>query len=114
MESFTFGKNLHFFRCPVHDDIPNIYPNSHIYDGWLEVKSTDPEYIRSSIAGIGVAVNRMAFAYNAQANWRLKYKMTMNPGACATPSKEDLQVLDRMLREFPRTEDAIILDAAID
>jgi len=114
LENFTFGKNLHFFKCPTYDDIPNTHPNIRIYDGWLELDSTEPEYIRTSIARIGVGVNRMAFAYNQRAEWRVKYRITMSPGSCATPSKDDLSVLDKMLREFPKTEDAIILDAAID
>ncbi|MFW6121957.1 MAG: hypothetical protein ACOC80_13825, partial [Petrotogales bacterium] len=114
LEHFTFGKKLHFFRCPSHSDIPNTYPNLRIYDGWLKLDSVDPEQIRASIAGIGVGINRMAFAYNQRADWRIKYKMTMSPGSCATPSKDDLRVLDKILKEFPKTEDAIILDAAID
>lgn len=114
LENFSFGKNLHFYKCPSHDDIPNTYPNSFIYDGWLELDSIDPYDIRSSIAGIGVAVNRMAFAYNEQAEWCLKYRMIMNPGCYATPTKKDLHMLNKMLKEFPRTEDAVILDAAID
>lgn len=114
LESFSFGKNLHFYKCPSHDDIPNTHPNSFIYDGWLELVSIDPYHIRSSIAGIGVAVNRMAFAFNQRADWRLKYRMSMSSGVYATPTKEDLHILDKMLKEFPRTEDAIILDAAID
>jgi len=114
LKSFSFGKQLHFFKCPFHNDIPNTYPNLRIYDGWLELDSIDPEHIRASIAEIGVGINRMAFAYNQRADWRIKYRMTMSPGSCATPSKDDLRVLDKILREFPKTEDAIVLDAAID
>jgi hypothetical protein len=114
IEAFTFGKNLHFYKCPSYDDIPKTCPNVRIYDGWLELDSTDPKDIRALIAGIGVGINRMAFAYNETADWRIKYRMNASPGSCATPTKDDLQILDKYLREFPKTEDAIPLDAAID
>src|SRR2546427_13263611 len=70
----------------------------------------------STIAMIGVAANRMAFAYGGAVDWRIKYRMVerSGSGSCATPSREDLHILDALLRNFPQTDDAIILDAAID
>lgn len=114
LESMSFGEKLHLWKCPAPVDISHLGQNVVIYDGWLELDSADAEYIRSEIAMIGVAVNRMAFVYGGAVDWRVKYRMTYSGGGYATPSREDLHVLDAILRNFPRTEDAFILDAAID
>lgn len=113
-EEFSFGDKFHLYKCP---NIRNTQPtgdNYYIYDGWLELDSIDPEYIRSAIATIGIGVNRMAFAYNGKVEWRLKYHNKPLGVACAVPSKEDLDILDAMFRKFPVSEDAIFLDAAIE
>jgi hypothetical protein len=115
VEGFTtFSNKLHLWKCPDNKDVspPNV--NVRIYDGWLELESTDPEYIRSGIATIAIALNRMAFAYGAAIDWRIKYTTVIGTGSYATPSKEDLSHLDAMLRNFLKTEDAMILEAAID
>jgi hypothetical protein len=74
----------------------------------------EPEYIRSAIAYIGINVNRMAFSYKGVVDWRVKYRIIMPSSSCATPTEKDIHVLDSLLKKFPTTEDAIILDAAID
>lgn len=115
VEGFTtFSNKLHLWKCANIEDISQSNVNVRIYDGWLDMESADPEYIRSGIATIAVALNRMAFAYGAAINWRIKYTTIIGSGSYATPSKEDLSLLDAMLRNFPKTEDAMILEAAID
>jgi len=106
----TFGGNLHLWKCPPLSSYQNIW----VYDGWLELDSVEPEYIRSAIAYIGINVNRMAFSYKGVVDWRVKYKIIMPSSSCATPTEKDIHVLDSLLKKFPTMEDAIILDAAID
>lgn len=113
-EYFRFGERFHLWKCPPLDNNPSWSHNVHVYDGWFDLESTDPRSIQSAIAMIAVGVNRLAFAYGGAVDWRLKYKLESNPGFCATPTSNDLQILDSMLRDFPKTEDAIVLDAAID
>lgn len=113
-EQFSFGDKFHLFKCPNIEGSAPLAENYIIYDGWYELESIDPEYIRRAIATIGVGVNRMAFAYNGKVEWRLKYHNKPVGAACAVPSKEDLNILDAMFRKFPVSEDAIFLDAAIE
>lgn len=113
VEGITFDK-LHFWKCPNIEEISQSNLNVRVYDGWLDLEFADPKYIRSAIATIGIALNRMAFAYGAALDWRIKYTTLIGSRAYATPSKEDLNILDAMLQNFPKTEDAMILEAAID
>lgn len=113
-EEFSFGDKFHLYKCPNIENMQPIGNNYYIYDGWLELDSIDPEYIRRAIATIGIGINRMAFAYNGKVEWRLKYHNKPLGAACAVPSKEDLDILDAMFRKFPISEDAIFLDAAIE
>lgn len=110
----SFDDKFYLWKCPPLDNTSKLIQSICIYDGWLGLESTDPEEIRLAIAMIGVTVNRLAFAYNATANWRLKYTIASDIDPYATPSKEDVQFLDSIFRSFPRTDDAILLDAAID
>ena len=113
-QSFTFGKDLHFWMCPLLDDQLHSGRNVRLYDGWYDVEETDPEYLRQAIANIGLGVNRMAFAYDAAVDWCLKYRMNLSSKPLATPSEDDVHILDSLLRDFPQTDDAFLLDAAID
>jgi hypothetical protein len=112
-ESFSFGKHFHLLKCPPYESSP-LHQNTRIYDGWLELNSVDPEYIREAIAEIGMAVNRMAFAYDAKAEWRVKYRLADIRETLFAPSEEDTHILDSLLRNFPSTDDAMLLEAAMD
>ena len=114
LDEFSFGEHLHLFKCPPLDaDSPRL-GNYRLYDGTYELASVDTTSIAFAIAMIGIGVNRMAFAYGGIATWRLKYPPTIEGLGVATPTKDDLQVLDSLLRNFPERSDAIILDYAID
>ncbi len=114
LDEFSFGDKFHLFKCPNIGKESDAERNYYIYDGWLELDSIDPDYIKNAVASIGVAVNRMAFAYNGKVKWRLKYHDKPIGEACAVPTEEDLHILDSMFRKFPISEDAIFLDAAIE
>ncbi len=112
LEYFTIGKYIHFWKCPPKDGFnPN---NTVIYDGWAELEHIEPEYIRAVIDQIGIVINRLAFAYDADVTWCPKYRMTRSIGSCASPKEEDLGIINSLLEEFPQTEDANILLSAID
>lgn len=114
IEAVTIGSKLHLWKCPPLEESSRLGQNFRLYDGWVELDSVDPESIRAAIAMIAVAVNRLAFAYGASLTWCLKYRMVLRPEACATPSEDDLKLFDSLLQRFPRSEDAIFLDAAMD
>lgn len=100
------------FKCKPIEGQPNTY--EQIYDGTLFVSSIEPESIEQYLAIIDIAINRLAFAYNAPVRWRLKYRLEGNFKAMATPSEEDLDLLDKHWRNFPESTDLMIMDEAID
>jgi hypothetical protein len=113
-DNISFQGRFHLWQCSPLKEDSHLAQNFRIYDGWLELDSGEPEYIKSEIALIGVILNRLAFTYGGTLKWRVKYSMVTKESGWATPSEEDLHILDSMFRDFPQTEDAIILDASID
>ena len=112
-ESCSFGNAFHLWKCPPYERSP-LHQGTRIYDGWLELEFVDAEYLRDAIAQIGMAVNRLAFAYDARADWRVKYRFRDKGYTLLSPSEDDIHVLDSLLRNFPNTDDAIILETAMD
>jgi hypothetical protein len=114
---FSFGEGFFLWKCPIPDikAEPHINQNSMLYDGWFQLKEIDIEYVRSAVEAISMVANRMAFVYNAQVDWILKYRMRRSvQRALAKPDKADLDLLNSIFRNFPTTEESIVLDAAID
>jgi hypothetical protein len=107
-----FGDQLHFHKCTPRQDTPS--SSEWIYDGWIELEEVDPNAIKQAIAMINIAVNRLAFSYGGSVQWRLKYSTLASGGGCATPNQNDLEMLNSMLIKFPSSEDAVILDSALD
>ena len=59
-------------------------------------------------------MNRIAFAFGATVDWRVKYTTVSHAGASATPAIEDTSVLHAILSESSSSTEDAILDAAID
>lgn len=113
-EHLGFGKKLFLYKCPPLDKNSRPDQNFQIYDGTLLLNKVEPDYILSAISTIGVAVNRIAFAYEGNIHWRLKYNTLISERGCATPTEEDLKILESIFNSFPEDMDAEIIDAAID
>jgi len=113
-DSVSFGREMHLWKCPPIDEAPQYNSNLRIYDGWLELSDADPEYVKHSVAMIGVALNRLAFAYDATLSWRVKYRLTLNQYPLWTPTTADTDLINSLLKDFPQSDDAVVLDAAID
>jgi len=97
-EEVSFGRSLHLWKCPPLEENPLANSNFRIYDGWFDLESADTDYIRHATAMIGVALNRMAFG--GEKFW--------------APNEEDTGLLNSLLKDFPQSDDAVVLDAAID
>ncbi len=113
-ESVSFGEKLHLSKCPPTEESPRYNSNLQIYDGWLELENIDPDHIKHAIAMIGVALNSLAFAYDGTLNWRVKYRLTNSEYPLWTPTVEDTQLIDSLLKGFPQSDDADVLNAAVD
>lgn len=116
IDSLQFGEKFYLWKCPPIDGSSPTEQNDWIYDGWFELDSVEPEHIRLTIATIGTILNKLAFSYDTAVKWRIKYSTLVNQPGCAKPSKEDLHVLESMLKDFPQanTNDSIILEIALD
>jgi hypothetical protein len=110
-DSFQIGGHFHFWKC---EPLAGCDPGIKLYDCWVEVEEASENEIKRIIAMISVVVNRLVFPFNGTSEWRLKYNSISNTKSVAMPSQEDIQLLDSMLTQFPKTQDAIVLDAAID
>ena len=113
-EKISYGKQFHLWKCPPLSDESYAELNFKIYDGWLELDSLDPEYIKSAIDAISVILNSLAFAYNATIEWRPKYTTVISTVGYATPTEDDLKILDAILPNIFCGEEFIIINAAID
>ena len=111
--SITLGDRFHLWKCTSEEDGHLSY-GMCIYDGWFDVDSVEPEYLRAAIADIGVGVSRLAFAYDVPVSWRLKYLIWRNKDKRVVPTNEDLDILDSLLRDYPAGDEAVILNAALD
>jgi hypothetical protein len=113
-EQVSFGNQLHLWKCPLSDDEMRSNNNFKLYDGWFEIESVDPDQIRHSLAMIDVALNRLAFAYDVHLSWRVKYRLELEQQPLWVPSKDDTHLINSLLKDFPQTDDAVVLDAALD
>lgn len=113
-EYIRFGDSFYLYKCPVAEEPSKSVQNFRIYDGTLIIENVEPEHILSAIATIGVAVNRIAFAYEGSVHWRLKYDNLVSEKGCPTPEEEDLKLLESIFSIFPDEQDAELLEAAID
>jgi hypothetical protein len=113
---FSFGEGFFLWKCPTPDikAEPNANRNTMLYDGWFQLKEIGIDYVRSAVEAISMVANRMAFVYNAQVDWILKYRMRRSLRGFAKPDKTDLEFLNSIFRNFPSTEESIVLDAALD
>ncbi|MFZ1987778.1 MAG: hypothetical protein WAV21_01955 [Minisyncoccia bacterium] len=112
---FSLGSRMHMYKCEPLDQTSHSARDFHIYDGHYELDDLDPKTIRNAIASINVGLNRMAFSYDSSVDWCIKYSIYKESGhSKPTPTKEQLDVLNSMLVDFPDTEDAIVLDICID
>lgn len=113
-EYVGLGTRFHLWKVPPRDANVGYTSNTRIYDGWFNLEGTTPEAIAQGLQAISVGVNRLAFSCRSTAEWRLKYRNSIS-GGCCVPSGDELQVLNRLLREFPDTEDAFtLLNYALD
>ncbi|MCJ7515190.1 MAG: hypothetical protein MUO89_04355, partial [Dehalococcoidia bacterium] len=98
-EDVVFGETIHLWKCPKLDEIQNY----RIYDGTYYLSSFDPQQIKTGISRIGIALNRMAFVYSAEIQWKLKYKFIGSlDGSVATLEEKDLDSLKMVMENFPQ------------
>jgi hypothetical protein len=113
-QSGSIGGIMHLWKCGPLKELPPVDSNLRVYDGWYELESIEPEEIRHALAMIGIALNRLAFAFDAELTWRVKYRLQEQSKSLATPTEDDLKFFNSLLLDFPDSEDALVLDQALD
>lgn len=104
-----FPSGIELYKC--HSDVVE---GVWIYDGWLELADTSPETISKGLAEIERTMRRLAFAYDVNLRWCLKYEVVRGGVGWAQPSEEDLPYLGA-LSAVPSDEDAQrVLDGVVD
>jgi hypothetical protein len=81
-----------------------------IYDGTVHLRAADAHAVEEAIALVQALVNRIAFAFDAAVAWTPKYSTHHRGGTRATPSEEDLTILDHLIAAADRP----VIDPAID
>jgi len=112
-DKVLLGKHFHLVKCAAVQDQP-VQPDYQVYDGWYDLEETDEESIRNALDQISFGVNLLAFSFEASVHWRVKYRTVEGTPGCATPTEEDLDLLDSALKGFPSGREAGILAMAID
>lgn len=117
-EFIHFGSFFHLQKCTDQKGKKGISETNNfiqIYDGWIDLEYGSVEEIDAAIRSIGLALNIIGFTYGVPIDWRIKYKMFEHVEPVAVPTKEDLEILDTLLKSIPYDgNDAVILSYAID
>ena len=118
---YSTGMNgkLHFWKCGEAEkegvqDEQNEDDNIQIYDGWLQLDGITVEDIEIGITNIGRFISLMCFPFGVDYVWRVKYKTTGGSKGRATPSKEDMKIVDDVMTNFPSGEGGALLETALD
>jgi hypothetical protein len=83
--------------------------NERLYDGWVSVASPTVEAVKLALAHIRIGMSRLAFVYDAELRWSLKYTMASVIKGLAKPKDEDLAKFDEVLvNEVPAELDLAI------
>jgi hypothetical protein len=110
-KAVAFGSTVHpvnLWKCP---EATGGHRNLRIYDGWVNLETGSVEEIEEALFRVAVALNRLAFTFGVALDWQLKYSGVIEHTGMglATPPKEDLPFLDRVLVDLPHQ-----LDQAVD
>ena len=114
-KNLQIGNSLHFWKCDNYKGQKGESSNFLIYDGWYFLDDISPERIREGINTIAFAINLLSLVYNADVKWTIKYKFKNDSvKSYATPTNEDIKLLDKTIRKVPEIKDLDYLIPAID
>lgn len=93
----SFGPTRHplrLWKVPITD---HARLSERLYDGWISVEAPTVEAIQEALAHIRIGMSRLAFVFDAQLHWSLKYSMTREIQGVAKPKEDDLPKFDEVL-----------------
>lgn len=84
----------------------------HIYDGWVELRDRSVKGIKAAIEDIQRAMESIAFSFDKEVRWRLKYNLHDHSRGASVAVEKDMQFLDDVITNSAK-EKELALDAAI-
>lgn len=110
-EKSTLGTKMHLDKCGQDSRDSNYF----IYDGTFDLDSGSVEEIEAALHAIDIGINRIIFSFGCRATWRIKYGMMNTHPGCSTPSKDEMEHFNELLRCFPKSEaENMALENALD
>lgn len=109
--AISFGTQrypINLWKCPHQD---NWDRNICVYDGWVRIHSPSVEEIEAALSAVRLALSRLAFTFDADISWRMKYSGLPDSieNSLAKPTRADIAHFEKVLVELP-----YIIDFAID
>jgi hypothetical protein len=107
----VLGERMDLDKCGKDPDNENFF----VYDGTFRLDVGSVEEIRAALNAIEHGINRIAFSFNCQATWKLKYSGVDSRPGCSQPSSDEMEHFNELLKRFPQTEaENAVLEDAID
>lgn len=86
-----FGSEDHPICLWKIPDDEHKFGNECLYDGWITLPTPTVDAIEIALTHIRIGMSRLAFAYDAELKWALKYRMVRSVRGLATPTEGDLE-----------------------
>lgn len=103
--------NVHLHRVKQGDDQRDFY-NEYVYDGTMFLDGISVEEIQKGLDTIQRAVEGIAFAFDCQVKWQVKYKIMDHQPGVGLPNKKDMTLLQKLIKKSQEVQD-ITIDTAI-
>lgn len=103
---------VHLENLTITDTSEPQFLNGYIYDGWLELEDFSDEAIKDGIGAIQRAMQGLAFAFDNEVRWNLKYTIASHRPGVGAPQTNDVRFLNRIIKETQKTKDPVI-DTAV-
>lgn len=71
--------------------------NERLYDGWVTLPAPTVEAVAQALAHIRLGMGRLAFVFDSELRWCLKYSMVSDVRGLARPEEHDLSKFDEVL-----------------
>ena len=94
------------------DDKLKKFSNEYIYDGWMELYDVSIDGIKNSIDEIQRVMQNLAFYFDNQVKWKLKYNLVNHSRGSSLANKKDLEVFKK-LNKITQIEKDQTIDSSI-
>lgn len=97
---------------PYVKGMPPELENDCVYDGTLYIKNAKVETIKEGLDIIQRAIDGVAFTFDKQSKWRVKYTIHGHNPGIAIPKSKDITILNKLIKSAQNEKDMTI-DTAI-